>query len=81
VLGILTVRHEAHWTDKWFYGVCPTAIYALLGAVAVGFWTGCQWAADGLAVVLTAGILLAIRNEWDLITWIVPRGSTGAGED
>ena len=27
----------------------------------------------GLAAVNTAALLIAIRNEWDLITWIAPR--------
>ena len=31
------------------------------------------WAHNGLAVAITGLLLLAIRNEWDLITWIAPR--------
>jgi hypothetical protein len=69
-----------HWTDKWFYGVVPAAFYLALAAVAAGFWRGCGWAYDGLAAVLTAGLLLAIRNEWDLITWLAPRGESDAPE-
>jgi hypothetical protein len=42
--------------------------------VALAFWKDWSWARDGLAVVVTAQLLLAIRNEWDLITWITPRG-------
>ena len=66
---------EVHWTDVWFYGVYPCAIYLALGIVAAAFWMGWWWAANGLAVVITLSLLLAIRNEWDLITWITPRHS------
>lgn len=51
-----------------------------LGVVAIAFWAGSGWAADALAAVLTGGLLLAIRNEWDLITWITPRGDAEHGE-
>ena len=66
-------RHDVHWTDLWYYGVIPSAIYAALGAVAVAFWNGWRCAEPGVAAVITALLLLAIRNEWDLITWIAPR--------
>ncbi len=65
--------NEVHWTDFWFYGIFPSAAYAALGAVALAFWQGWPWAHDGLAAVITLALLLAIRNEWDLITWIAPR--------
>lgn len=67
---------EVHWTDVWFYGVYPVCIYLALGIIAVAFWEGWPWARDGLAVAITVGLLLAIRNEWDLITWITPRGDS-----
>lgn len=69
-IGKLT---EVHWTDVWFYGVIPSLIYVALGAVALAFCLDWQWAHNGLAVAITALLLLAIRNEWDLITWIAPR--------
>jgi len=64
---------EVHWTDLWFYGVFPSIAYVALGVVALAFWQDWPWARDGLAAVITLGLLLAIRNEWDLITWIAPR--------
>lgn len=76
-IGRLT---KVHWTDFWFYGVYPCAIYLSLGIVAFGLWTGWWWAQKALAVVITLGLLLAIRNEWDLITWITPRGEQGSDE-
>jgi len=66
---------EVHWTDIWFYGVVPSSIYLALAAVALAFWQDWAWAKVGVAVVITAMLLSAIRNEWDLITWIAPRSS------
>ena len=66
---------EVHWTDFWFYGAAPTGIYLALAAIAVAFWQDCECSRVGVAVVITAMLLLAIRNEWDLITWIAPRSS------
>jgi hypothetical protein len=68
---------EVHWTDLWFYGVLPSAAYAALGMVALAFWQDWPWARGGLAAVITLALLLAIRNEWDLITWIAPRHGSG----
>jgi hypothetical protein len=72
-INALTGEDKPHWTDVWFYGAIPTAIYVALAAVAVGFWAGAGWAVEGIAVVVTALILVTIRNEWDLVTWLAPR--------
>jgi hypothetical protein len=74
----LTDNREVHWTDLWFYGVIPSAVYVALGVVAWAFWNDWPWARDGLAIAVMAGLLLGIRNEWDLITWIAPRGDSDA---
>lgn len=71
---------KVHWTDIWFYGVYPSVVYLALGVVAIALWMGWWWAQKALAVVITSGLLLAIRNEWDLITWITPRGEHGDNE-
>ena len=75
VLGIRALRGEdaPHWTDAWFYGAIPGALYALLAVIAVGFWGGHEWAIRGIAAVITAMLLNCIRNEWDLVTWLAPR--------
>ena len=70
---------EVHWTDVWFYGVFQSALYIALGIVAFAFWKELPWGETGIAVVITAELLLAVRNEWDLITWIAPR--TGQDEE
>lgn len=76
--GIRTLvwdEEPPHWTDAWFYGAIPAVIYAGLAAVAWAFWTGQHWAVDGVAVVINAILLVSIRNEWDLVTWLAPRGA------
>ena len=72
-IGIARLKAEVHWTDVWFYGALPSALYVTLGAIAFAFWKDCPWAEPSVAAVITLGLLLAIRNEWDLITWIAPR--------
>jgi hypothetical protein len=62
-----------HWSDKWFYGVAPTALSLGVALIAWAFWSGAEWAVHGVAVVNTAILLLAIRNEWDLVTWLAPK--------
>ena len=62
-----------HWTDVWFYGVIPALLFALLAGVAFAFWYDLSWARDGVAGLITCLLLLAIRNEWDLVTWLAPR--------
>jgi len=80
IAGIHRVGAEVHWTDLWFYGVFPSLLYLALGGVALALWVGCEWADEGLAAFVTAGLLLAIRNEWDLITWIAPRHDPEVGD-
>ena len=76
VVGIGRLKEAVHWTDVWFYGVLPSLLYLALAAVAAAFWRGWWWAHEGLAVAITVSLLLAIRNEWDLITWIAPQQDT-----
>jgi hypothetical protein len=81
IVGIARLGEEVHWTDVWFYGVVPSTIYLALGAVALAFWNGWWWSHYGIAAVITALLLSAIRNEWDLITWIAPQAdASGGGE-
>ena len=75
IAGITRLK-EVHWTDVWYYGVIPSAIYLALGFVALAFWENWPLAHFGIAIVVTALLLSGIRNEWDLITWIAPRPDT-----
>ncbi len=75
IFGIraLTGADQPHWTDVWFYGFLPALLFVVLAGVAVAVWMGCPWAAQGIAAIVTAALLLTIRNEWDLVTWLAPR--------
>jgi hypothetical protein len=78
---LLGKEGEVHWTDPWFYGVIPSLLYAALAIAAWAVWSGWPWAQDGLAALVTALLLLGIRNEWDLVTWLAPKpDEEGAGE-
>lgn len=72
----LTGTDKAHWTDLWFYGVIPTALFLVLGVVTFAAWRDLPWAAQGVAAVITGALLLSIRNEWDLVTWLAPRSDS-----
>jgi hypothetical protein len=71
---------NVHWTDVWFYGLFPILLYLPLAADAVAFWQDWSWARHGLATIIMLGLLLAIRNEWDLITWIIPKGESSEAD-
>jgi hypothetical protein len=69
----LVTAHTTHWTDPWFYAVAPAIAYLALIAFALegsAFWVG---------VVAAVVLMLGVRNAWDLITWIAPRGGAADG--
>jgi hypothetical protein len=72
-IGIQRLGSEVHWTDIWFYGLLPIMLYLAIGLVALALWMDWHWAQLGLGGSIMLSLLLAIRNEWDLITWIVPK--------
>jgi hypothetical protein len=66
---------SAHWTDVWWYGVAAFAAdLLLLGSVAAIWLVSPGAAARGIAVSLVLIMLVAIRNAWDLVTWITAKG-------
>ncbi len=62
----------AHWTDFWCYGLAPAGIYIAMIAAAATLGMGETWASDAVGAVLIALLVLAIRNAWDLVTWLAP---------
>jgi len=69
-----------HWSDMPLYGVAPGLLYVLMLGDAAAIWMEAAFAPFALAGLLMVLILLAIRNAWDLITWIapgVPESETG----
>jgi hypothetical protein len=63
-----------HWSDLWGYGVAPLAVSLALLVSTAAIWFAPHWAARGIAASLIATLLMAIRNAWDLVTWISARG-------
>ncbi len=77
-LGVAAFAREAgnppHWSDLPLYGLAPGLIYLLLLGDAATIWLGAAFAPFALAALQMILMLLAIRNAWDLITWIAARG-------
>lgn len=75
LLMLLTGSVQAtHWSDIWGYGVAPFAACLALAASAASLWFAPGWAAPGIAFSVVAILLIAIRNAWDLVTWITAKG-------
>lgn len=73
--GILKMSAKggaSHWTDPLMYGVTPVAVYLGLLIAAFALGRGLVWGAYAIAALLLALLLTAIRNAWDLVTWIAP---------
>jgi len=66
----------AHWSDLWAYGVAPFAVSMALLASTTAIWFAPDLAARGIAASLIATLLMAIRNAWDLVTWITAKGDS-----
>jgi hypothetical protein len=62
-----------HWSDFWYFGVAPTAIYLGLGATSGTAWAAPSALPYGTGVLLLLLMLVGIRNAWDLVTWLAPR--------
>ncbi|HEY1750330.1 MAG TPA: hypothetical protein VGG29_03650 [Caulobacteraceae bacterium] len=65
-----------HWSDVWMYGGTPAAIYVALLIDAGTMWAARPFAVGALAVLVMVLLLVAIRNAWDLITWMAPGRDT-----
>jgi hypothetical protein len=74
VLGIRSrLDARPHWSDLWCYGVGPGLVYLALAFVSASILMNRPGAETGVAVAALALLLVAIRNAWDLVTWLVPR--------
>jgi len=77
--GLICVRLRSgnmagqHWSDFWYFGVAPTAIYLGLGATSATAWAAPSALPYASAVLLLLLMLVGIRNAWDLVTWLAPR--------
>lgn len=72
MFGLSTGAALTHWTDPWCYAGFPALAYLALAVAAV------VGSALGVGAVIAAILMLGVRNAWDLITWIAPRGGPGA---
>ena len=68
-----------HWSDFWLYGAAPVAAHIGLAAGALALWSGAGWAPMMIAATVLALLLVGVRNAWDLVTWIAPRGADPPG--
>jgi len=73
MLGV-GVFKPSHWSDLWAYGVAPFVACIGLAGAAGSAWSAPEWAARGIAASMIAMLLLAVRNAWDLVTWITAKG-------
>jgi hypothetical protein len=69
------IDHHVHWSDFWWYGVTPAAVYVGLAVSVAALWLGFGKAVYGLAVASLLLLLVAIHNAWDLVTWMAPQGT------
>ena len=70
-----------HWSDFWCYVAVPGAIYLALGVVAAALRFVPDVAVYALGLALLTLMLSAIRNAWDLVTWMAPRAPRNGGSD
>jgi hypothetical protein len=74
MLGPSKAIRATHWSDIWAYGIGPAAAYLVVAAAAAMVWLAPDCTASVLGVGLVALLLSAIRNAWDLVTWITAKG-------
>jgi hypothetical protein len=81
-LQIAKSLQATHWSDVWWYGIGAfLADLVLVGSAAAAWLVSPVCAARGIAVSLVLILLIAIRNAWDLVTWITAKGPGLGSED
>ena len=73
MIRIHAIPEQSHWSDRWCYGVWPTLAYLAIAVSAAAAWKGVVHAPYALGLSLLALLLAAIRNAWDLVTWLALR--------
>jgi len=77
-LAFVRTFEGAHWTDLWCYGLAGLGTDLLLaGSAGAVMFADPALAARLVAISLVLILLLAIRNAWDLVTWISAIQNTG----
>jgi hypothetical protein len=62
-----------HWSDEWCYGWLPALFYVALVMSALLVWREPEIGVYAFGLTLVALLLIAIRNAWDLVTYLAPR--------
>jgi hypothetical protein len=70
---ITRLKNLSHWTDFWYYGVAPATAYLALSIANCATWLHTKHAPFLEGFSLLALLVVAIRNAWDLVTWLAPR--------
>lgn len=65
--------NTTHWSDPWFYGYIPPFAYAALALSAAAALARWQAGPPAVAASVLAILVLAVRNAWDLVSWLAPR--------
>jgi hypothetical protein len=63
------------WSDMVTYGMLPTVVFLALLGMAGSAWVEQSNAAYILGFALLALTIVAIRNAWDLVSFIAPRAN------
>ncbi|MBS0361391.1 MAG: hypothetical protein JSR98_08420 [Proteobacteria bacterium] len=63
-----------HWSDVWGYGAAPFIAAAGLAVAGISAWLNPDLTPLAVAAALVAMLLIAVRNAWDLVTWISAKG-------
>jgi hypothetical protein len=77
IAGLSVDNETVHWTDLWMYGLTPSLLYLGLIVAAIGTGMAAPWGPYAMAALSLALLLVAIRNAWDLVTWIAPKRTGG----
>ena len=75
------IDNPSHWSDLGWYGVAPALTYAVLAAACALAWAHIPHAPYAVALALLVLLIIAIRNAWDLVTWLAPRRDGGSAGD
>lgn len=69
-LGVARTVTPSHWSDIWWYGYAALTAYLPLLAGAAAVWFAPSLAPELVGASLLALLFVAIRNAWDLVTWM-----------
>lgn len=70
---IARIKNPTHPSDFWYYGAAPAVLCGALAMSCGVAFLRMQHAAYAVGLTLLALLMVAIRNSWDLVTWLAPR--------